>query len=197
MNSIKHFIFITLSFALLTPLSAWGAEYEFDRAHSSFRFGVQHIFSTVYGHFDTYSGKVIFDPAKPAGSSFQFTVKVKSIQTGIAKRDNHLLSKDFFAAGQYPEITFTSSSVKHTGGEKYEVSGVLQMKDVKKEVVLPVIYKGAKIHPMDTSKKVVGFDFNLKVDRLAYNVGNGNFHKMGVVGKDVTIFASLEMLTDN
>lgn len=197
MNYIKRFLFITLPVLLLAAPIAQGAEYDFDRAHSSFRFGVQHIFSTVYGHFDTYSGKVVFDPAKPADASFQFTVKVKSIQTGIAKRDNHLLSNDFFAAGQYPEITFTSSSVKHTGGQNYEVTGILQMKDVKKDVVLPVVYRGSKVHPMDKSKKVAGFDFNLTIDRLAYNVGNGKFHKMGVVGKDVTIFASLEMLTGN
>jgi len=197
MNYIKRFLLITFPVLLLAAPIAQGAEYDFDRAHSSFRFGVQHIYSTVYGHFDTYSGKVMFDPAKPADSSFQFTVKVKSIQTGIVKRDKHLLSNDFFTAGKYPEITFTSSSVKHTGGNNYAVAGTLQMKDVKKEVVLPVVYWGSKVHPMDKSKKVAGFDFKLRVDRLAYNVGNGKFHKMGLVGKDVDIFASLEMMTGN
>jgi polyisoprenoid-binding protein YceI len=39
---------------------------------------------------------------------------------------------------------------------------------------------------------VAGFEARMTIDRLAYNVGNGKFYEMGVVGKDVDILISLE-----
>lgn len=195
MKKITTYIFILFSFLLMSGVSALAAEWEFDKAHSSFRFGIKHIFSTVYGHFDDYSGKLIFDPDNLAGSMFRFEVKVDSIQTNVNKRDNHLLSGDFFNARKYSEIIFESSSVKHVGGKNYEVAGKLTMKDVTKDVVLPIVFHGIKGHPMEGSRKVAGFDTHLKVNRLEYHVGDGRFYEMGVVDKDVDIFVSLEMLS--
>ena len=41
---------------------------------------------------------------------------------------------------------------------------------------------------------VAGFEGTFTIDRLGYNVGNGNFYKMGLVDKDVHITVSLEVL---
>lgn len=43
---------------------------------------------------------------------------------------------------------------------------------------------------------VSGFDIRFKIDRLSYHVGNGKFFEMGVVGKEVSVFASLEMIRE-
>ncbi len=40
---------------------------------------------------------------------------------------------------------------------------------------------------------MAGFNGKVVIDRLAYGVGNGKFHTMGVVGKDVEVFVSLEV----
>jgi polyisoprenoid-binding protein YceI len=39
---------------------------------------------------------------------------------------------------------------------------------------------------------VAGFDTRFNINRLDFHVGDGKFHKMGVVGKDVDILISLE-----
>lgn len=189
-------IALALVALFFTFSQALAADYEIDHAHSSIRFGVQHIYSTVYGHFEDYSGVIRFDPSQPGDSSFHFTVKVNSIQTGIGKRDKHLRSADFFDAGKYPAMTFASTGVRHLEGDLYEVHGVLQVKDVSKEITLAVTYLGSMDHPMEKSKKVAGFDFSLTIDRLAYHVGDGKFHQKGLVGKDVKVFVTLEALTD-
>ncbi len=196
MKTCTRSILIALGFLFLGTLPLQAATYEFDKAHSGFRFGVQHIYSTVYGQFDDYSGTVVFDPAKPSDAVFQFNIEVKSINTGIGKRDKHLRSPDFFDADKYPQITFTSSAVKHLEGANYEVLGTLTIKDVSTNIALPLVYHGSKVHPMEKGKRVAGFDINLTLDRLAYNVGGGKFYEMGVVGKDIDIFVSLEMLTE-
>jgi polyisoprenoid-binding protein YceI len=41
---------------------------------------------------------------------------------------------------------------------------------------------------------VAGFDSRFKIDRLNYHVGDGKFYKMGVVGKDVDVLITLEMI---
>ena len=43
---------------------------------------------------------------------------------------------------------------------------------------------------------VAGFDSLFKIDRLNYHVGDGKSYKMGVVGKDVDILITLEMIRD-
>ena len=195
MKQLTRPILIALLFLFLGMLPLQAATYEFDNAHSSFRFGVQHIYSTVYGQFDDYSGKIVFDPAKPTDAVFHFIIEVKSINTGIGKRDKHLRSADFFDANKYPQITFVSSVVKHIEGPNYEISGTLTMKDVSKDIVLPLVFHGSKDHPMDKGKIVAGFDINMTLDRLVYHVGDGKFYKMGILAKDIDIFISLEMLT--
>jgi polyisoprenoid-binding protein YceI len=43
---------------------------------------------------------------------------------------------------------------------------------------------------------VAGLDARLTIDRLEYHVGDGKFYKMGVVGKDVDILFTLELLRE-
>lgn len=45
-------------------------------------------------------------------------------------------------------------------------------------------------------KVVAGLDASLKLDRLEYHVGTGEFYKMGVLGKDVDILVTIELLRD-
>jgi len=195
MKKITTVIYLSL-FLLLHCGFAFAAApaWEFDKAHSRFGFTVKHIFSTVHGYFEDYSGTFLFDPDNLTESKIIFEVQAKSVQTTINKRDNHLRSADFFDVKKYPVITFASTGIKNVGGNQYEVTGKLTMKDVSKDVILPMTFHGIKGHPMESSKLVAGFDIKLPIDRLEYKVGDGRFYEMGVVDKTVNIDVSLEML---
>ena len=141
-----------------------------------------------------FTGDVNFDPDKPALSRFDFDINVDSIDTNVGKRDTHLRSPDFFDAGRYPHITFKSSKVTKGEGNKYLVEGMLTIKDVSRDIVLPFDYHGQKENPAKPGETVAGLDARLTIDRLEYHVGDGKFYKLGIVDKDVDIYVTLEML---
>jgi polyisoprenoid-binding protein YceI len=168
--------------------------WEFDRAHAAFYFDVKHIFSTVRGLFEDYSGTFRFDPNQLEESGFDITVKVKSVNTFNTKRDNHLRSNDFFDAGKFPEMKFQSRRITHTGGSQYAVQGTLTIKDVSKDITVPFTFWGVKENPFNPKELVAGFDARFTIDRIEYHVGDRKYYDMGVTGKDIDLFISLEMI---
>ncbi len=53
---------------------------------------------------------------------------------------------------------------------------------------------GMKDHPREKNMIVAGFNIELVLDRLLYKIGSGQFFEAGVVGKDVDILISLEVM---
>ena len=197
---MKKTIHIALIFVaawmFVSTVQARGADWTIDKAHSSIYFGIRHIYATVRGSFDEFGGKIQFDPADLGRSRFDFTVAIKSINTDNAKRDEHLLSNDFFDAEKYPEMTFQSSSIKHLGGDRYAVEGILTIKDVSRTATIPFTYFGSKTNPFDPKQLVAGFEAHLTIDRIVYHVGSGKYFHMGALGKDVTVLITLEATRD-
>jgi polyisoprenoid-binding protein YceI len=187
-------LFRVFTIIILLASPALAKDWQLDANHSALRFGVKHIFSTVYGSFSDYGGTIRFDPKALDKSEFNFTVQVKSIDTGNGKRDGHLRSKDFFDAGTFPAMTFKSSKITHIEGNNYKMTGTMTLKKTSKEMEIPFVYHGTAPSPFDKSKMVAGFDTEFDIDRLAFGVGSGKFHKMGVVGKDVRVTISVEAL---
>ena len=119
---------------------------------------------------------------------------MKSVDTGISKRDRHVVSEEFLDASKYPLITFTSTSITKAAGNIYNINGKLTIKGVTSDLVLPLTYEGMKDHPLVPGMEVAGFNGRLTLDRLAYKVGDGKYYKMGAVGKDVDILVTIEAL---
>lgn len=190
-------VFLTLFFLITTsqPVLAVAKVWELDKGHSNFYFSVEHIFSKINGQFDDYSGEVRFDPDNPAESRFYFAIKTASVNTNITKRDKHLQSADFFDSAKYPLLTFESTKITDVGNGLYEVLGKFTVKGQVYDLVLPLSFAGIKDHPAAKGKQVVGFNGKVTIDRLVYKVGTGKFYDLGVVGKDVEIFVSLEALS--
>jgi len=173
---------------------AQAPQWNIDKDHSNFYFSVEHIYSAIQGRFGKYSAEIRFDPADLEGSSFLFEIEVDSIITHIPKRDKHLLSPDFFNEAEYPLIRFKSSKITETATDSYDVAGKLTIKGREYDLVLPLTLEGIQNHPMKKDSLVAGFNGRVTIDRLAHGVGGGKFYELGVVGKDVDIFVSLEVL---
>ncbi|HZR78018.1 MAG TPA: YceI family protein [Chthoniobacterales bacterium] len=112
--------------------------YTFDQANSQIGFSVHQFLGTTKGKFTKFSGKIEIDREHPENSSVTARIEVRSIDTGIVKRDNHLRSEEFFAVEKYPEITFKSRSVKQTGAQTGDIAGDLTMHGVTKQITLHV-----------------------------------------------------------
>jgi polyisoprenoid-binding protein YceI len=196
---MKQLIFTAILFIMISTMSwtsAWAKNWEIDANHSTVQFGVTHIFSTVFGTFSDVEATIRFDPDHPEQGSFDFIVRVKSINTGNGKRDNHLRSKDFFDAGAYPEMRFQSSKIVHKGANNYVVTGIMTLKKTATTMEIPFVFHGIAPSPFNKKQVVAGFDTQFSLDRLAFGVGTGKFHKMGVVGKDVLVMISVEAIGD-
>ena len=101
---------------------------------------------------------------------------MKSVDTGIGKRDKHLLSDDFLDAPKYPLMTLTSTSITKAEGNNYNVNGTLTIKGVSSDLIFPLTYSGKKDHPLSPGMEVIGFNGHLTLDRLAYYRRGRTFH---------------------
>ena len=123
---------------VLSSVALANETYKFDQAHSTIGFSVHQFLGTTQGKFTKFDGKIEIDREHPENSSVTARIDVRSIDTGIVKRDNHLRSPEFFAIEKYPEITFKSRSVKQTGPQAGDILGDLTMHGVTKPITLHV-----------------------------------------------------------
>ena len=77
----------------------------------------------VRGHFDRFGGTY---EVGPNGARIELTIDADSIDTGNAKRDEHLRSTDFFATADHPQVRFTSTRVRDAGDGTLRVEGDLE-----------------------------------------------------------------------
>ncbi|ATL48673.1 polyisoprenoid-binding protein [Chitinophaga caeni] len=97
----------------------------------------------VSGIFRTFSGKIFFDGNDLAGSRFDVTIDVNSINTGNGLQNRHAKEDDWFDAAKFPAITFVSKKIAKTGNT-FQVTGDLTMHGIKKEISFPFSFQGQK-----------------------------------------------------
>jgi polyisoprenoid-binding protein YceI len=124
---------------LVVIASPVGAEtYKFDPARSKIAFQLRHLLGTARGEFHKFTGTIDFDREHPERSTVTAAIQVASIDTKIAKRDQHLRSADFFDTAKFPEITFRSRAVKRTGADSGDITGDLTMHGITRPITLHV-----------------------------------------------------------
>jgi len=122
----------------LSSIALANETYKFDQSHSTIGFSVHQFLGTTQGKFTKFDGKIEIDRGHPENSSVTARIVVRSIDTGIVKRDNHLRSPEFFSIEKYPDIMFKSRSVKQTGPHEGDILGDLTMHGVAKPITLHV-----------------------------------------------------------
>ena len=129
---------LVLLIAVAVMAEAYGRQnFKIDPPHSTIAFKVRHLLGTAKGNFSKFSGTIVVDRDHPEQSSVAVRIEAASIDTGITKRDEHLRA-ELFEVARYPEITFKSRRVKHTGTNSAEIVGDLTMHGVTREITLTV-----------------------------------------------------------
>jgi polyisoprenoid-binding protein YceI len=109
------------------------------------------------GEFSGLKGTIQFDENDLAGSKFDATIDVASINTGNGMKNTHAKSEKWFDAQKYPLIRFTSSAITKTASG-YEAKGTLDMHGVQKEIAIPFTFTNN------------AFQGSIQVNRLDYNI---------------------------
>lgn len=170
------------------------AKWIIDPDHSVAAFSIRHMMiASVRGQFSNIAGTIHFDPAHIARSFVDMKIEVASITTGIRKRDDHLLSPDFFDAAHFPLITFKSTSVEPIGSSQGRISGDLTIHGITRPVTFDAEYYGPVNDPFGEGVSM-GFSASLTINREDYGITWNQAMEAGgvMVGREVELFIDLE-----
>ena len=190
MRSLIQFTAAIVVFIALSSRAVANETYKFDQSHSIIGFKVRQFFAATTGRFTKFNGKIDIDRDRPEKSSVVARIDVRSIDTGIAKRDNHLRSPEFFNVEKFPEIIFKSRSVKRIGQQSGDILGDLTMHGVTKPITLHVKLVGSISNEAKQTRWVVTTEplkrreFNLMFSPGAEAVSG--------ISQDVTINIEIE-----
>ncbi len=165
-----------------------------DPTHSEIAFKVKHLMiSNVKGSFSEFSGQVVTEGDDFSTAEISFQINPASISTGVADRDGHLKSPDFFDVENFKKITFTSGKLAKTGDDEFALSGDLAIKGVANTVKLDVEFGGLMTDPWGNEK--AGFTLNGKINRKDFGLTwNAALEAGGVlVGEEIRISCDVEL----
>ncbi len=150
----------------LSPAASANETYKFDASGSTIGFSVHQFLGTTNGKFMRFSGKIDVDRERPENSSVTAQIDVRSIDTHIKKRDDHLRSPEFFNVEKFPQITFKSRSVKRTGPQSGDIVGDLTLHGVMRPITLHVklvtpVNETSRTRWAVTTEPIMRRDFNL------------------------------------
>jgi polyisoprenoid-binding protein YceI len=192
-KAIAFLLFLGTQGLLSTQTLAQGGKWTLDKVHSNVKFTVTHMtVSEVDGSFKVFDGSMEHTKADFSDAKVNFTIDVNSINTDNENRDNHLRGDDFFSVAQHPKISFVGTSMKPLGGNKYQLSGNMTVKDVTKPVTWEVTYGGV----VNTQRgKKAGFKARTTINRFDYNLKWNRAVEAGglVVGENVDIVVNIEL----
>lgn len=161
------------------PTGVWHV----DVAKSTLGFRARGMFGLVpaKGTFSDYEGTLTVDDA---GAHGELSITAASLDSGNAKRDEHLRSADFFDVEKAPTIRFTLDSLSSDGPQGLTLHGVLAIAENRLAVSAPATATLIGEDRLSLSTQV-------SVDRAAAGVG---WSKMGMIQGKAHLHAELELV---
>jgi polyisoprenoid-binding protein YceI len=167
--------------------------WQLDPTHSELGFKVKHLMITnIKGEFRNFSAEIDGEDFSKAAISAM--IDTSSIFTNEDNRDAHLKNADFFDVDNHKEMTFKGSSLTKIDDENFELTGILSIKGISKEIKLGVEYGGTSTDPWGNEK--MGFSINGKINRSDYGLNfNAPLETGGfLLGEEVKISADLQFV---
>lgn len=175
-------------FALLAALAATAAvaadRWQILHDDSRLTFEATQQGGAFDGGFGEFEAEMIFSADDLAGSGFDVTVDVTSIDTGSRQRDRELPKEEWFHFDEHPQATFRTSEIRGAG-DGYEAVGELTIRGNSHEIVLPFTW--------ETAGDRAEMDGEVTIDRTRYGVGQGDWTDPDAVGHEVKVIVDLTL----
>lgn len=168
-------------------------EWRIDTRHSTLRFWLRHIVvHQIHGHFESWGGQVLVDPATPALSTVSVWVDLGSVTTENLERDEHIRSVEFFDVDRFPRATFTSTGVRVEAHANPVVLGRLSLHGAEQEVEIEITDQTTRVDPAGHERRT--YAARAEVDRRAFGLHWNQDLDVGgvVVGDKIEIRAHVE-----
>jgi polyisoprenoid-binding protein YceI len=133
----------------------------------------------VEGTFKKFDAQVAFDPRKPEGGTVALQIDTGSASLGVPMSDAELPKPPWFDTAHFPQASFQSNAIKALGEGRFEMAGKLTIKNVSRQVTVPVTIATAGNLAVATG--------SFTIQRLDYKVGDGEWTDTSVVGNDVQV----------
>lgn len=175
------------------PAGSWSL----DPSHSEIGFTVRHAgISKVRGGFKEFkaeltTGESLEDFAASA------VISADSFDSGNADRDAHVKGADFFAADQYPTLTFDSTGFRQEEEDEFLVDGNLTIKETTLPITLKASFNGFAVDPFGNTR--AGLEASTVISRKEFGLTwNAALETGGVlVGDKVTITLDLSFILNS
>lgn len=168
----------------LAPPALWQVDY----SRSEIRFIAEQAGATFEGLWRNWQAQIQFSAEQLEHSRAVVTVTADSADTGDRDRDATMASTDWFAATDYPTVTFSTNQFARTAPASnaphaLRAEGTLRIKTL----AVPVIFY-FDVTSTDTERRLRG---TARLDRLALGLGLGEWADPESVGQFVTVQVSL------
>ena len=171
-------------------------KWSIDQAHSEIAFKVRHLMiAHVKGSFKTFDASIYTTDKDFTTAEIDLWIDAASINTGDAKRDEHLKSVDFFDVVNHKQITFCSSTMGKKGEDNnQELWGELTIKGITRNVKLTVLFGGIIKDPWGNEK--AGFTLSGVINRSEWELSWNTVIETGgyMVSDEVSISCEVELI---
>ncbi|SFO58283.1 Polyisoprenoid-binding protein YceI [Actinomadura madurae] len=144
-----------------------------DPVHSEITFAIRHLMTTVRGSFPDFGGEVVVAD-DPLESAARAEIRMGSIDTRSAERDEHIRSADFLDVRRHPVMMFAGTGVeratvgRRARSPRYHLDGDLTIRDVTRPVRLLTEFHGVSTDPWGGLR--AGFTATAAISRRAFGI---------------------------
>jgi len=142
------------------------------------------------GEFKRMTATVRFDPADLVASAVEVMIDVASADTGNRDIDQELKRPKWFDAARFPSARFVTTAFRAKGGNRFEATAQMTLRDVTREVTLPFTLDIAEDRA-DPSQLVARASGEVTISRLAYGIGHDEWKDTTIVADAVAIRADV------
>lgn len=129
--------------------------------------------------FEKFTADVKFDPKDLAGSRFDVTIDMSSVNSKDAERDSELKTPALFDTKKYPTARYVTEKFTDKGGGKYSATGKLTIRNVTRATPIEFTYA-----EKSNTATITG---SSAIKRLDFGVGQGEWADTSSVPNDVRV----------
>lgn len=155
-------------FFATAALPAGAREYVLRPDTTSVRFSYHQMgFVRADGRIGKAAGSGAFDPDRPAASSVEVRLDMKSLTIGNGWFDGRLQGPDYFDVAHFPAATFRSTRIETTGLDTAMITGELTLHGVTRTVVLAATCRRTDaVLAFNARTRIRRSDFGIDRDRM-------------------------------
>ena len=168
----------------VSDLPVWNIDY----STSYIRFEGDQAGAPFEGVWTKWTAMMQFDPNQISNSQFDVLIDVTQVDSGDSERDGYIIGSDFFDASNYKTARFYVADFSKISEGRFSSNGYLTIKGLKKSVLF-------EFSLVSEGDKVVLNGF-ASLDRLAWNIGIGDWSDPTWVGGSVNVRVKVEAIID-